>query len=39
MPLAHLTADASPDEVAAAIGSDGAVIVDAVAPDALLRAH
>jgi hypothetical protein len=37
VPLVHLTADASPEEVAAAIGSDGAVIVDAVAPDALLR--
>ena len=37
MPLVHLTTDASPDEVAAAIGSDGAVIVDAVAPDALLQ--
>ena len=37
MPLVHLTADASPEEVAAAIGSDGAVIVDAVVPDALLQ--
>jgi hypothetical protein len=37
VPLVHLTADASPEEVAAAVGSDGAVIVDAVAPDALLQ--
>jgi hypothetical protein len=37
VPLVHLAADASPEEVAAAIGSDGAVIVDAVAPDALLQ--
>ncbi len=37
MPLAHLTPDAGPEEVAAAIGSDGAVIVDAVAPEALLE--
>jgi hypothetical protein len=37
VPLVHLTPDASPEEVAAAIGRDGAVIVDAVAPDALLE--
>jgi ectoine hydroxylase-related dioxygenase (phytanoyl-CoA dioxygenase family) len=37
MSLVHLSAAASPDEVAAAVGRDGAVIVDAVAPEALLE--
>ena len=31
MPIAHLTSDAGPDEVAAAVGRDGAVVVDGVA--------
>ena len=37
MPIVHLTSDAGPDDVAAAIGRDGAVIVDAVAPASLLE--
>lgn len=37
MPIVHLTNDAGPDEVAAVVGRDGAVIVDAVAPEALLQ--
>jgi hypothetical protein len=37
VPIVHLTSDASPDEVAAAVGSDGAAIVDGVATEALLR--
>lgn len=37
MPIVHLTNDAGPDEVAAMVGRDGAVIVDAVAPEALLQ--
>ena len=36
MPIAHLPADAGPDDVAAAVGRDGAVIVDGVAPASLL---
>ncbi len=36
MPIAHLPSDAYPDEVAAAVARDGAVIVEAVAPAALL---
>ena len=36
MPIVHLASDANPDEVAATIGRDGAVIVDGVAPPALL---
>ena len=36
MPIVHLAGDTNPDEVAAAIGRDGAVIVDGVAPPALL---
>ena len=36
MPIVHLPSDADPDEVAAAIGRDGAVVVDGVAPAALL---
>ena len=36
MPIVHLASDANPDEVAAMIGRDGAVIVDGVAPPALL---
>ncbi len=37
MPIAHLTSECRPDQVAAAIGSDGAVIVDRVAPEPLLQ--
>ncbi len=37
MPITHLSSEVSPDEVAAVIGSDGAVIVDAVATDELLQ--
>jgi hypothetical protein len=37
VPIVHLTNDAGPDEVAAMVGRDGAVIVDAVAPEALLQ--
>ena len=36
MPIARLAADASPDEVAAAVGREGAVIVEGVADAALL---
>ncbi len=36
MPIAHLASDSNPDEVAAAVGRDGAVIVDAVAEAAHL---
>ena len=36
MPIAHLSSDASPDEVAAAVGRDGAVVVDGVASPGLL---
>ena len=37
MPIVHLTSECRPDQVAAAIGSDGAVIVDRVAPEPLLQ--
>ena len=37
MPIVHLTSDAGPDEVAAAVGRDGGVIVDAVASEELLQ--
>jgi hypothetical protein len=37
MPIVHLTSDADPDEVAAAVGRDGAAIVDGVAPEELLQ--
>jgi ectoine hydroxylase-related dioxygenase (phytanoyl-CoA dioxygenase family) len=37
MPIVHLTSDAGPDEVAAAVGHDGAAIVDGVAPEELLE--
>ena len=37
MPIVHLASDAGPDEVAAAVGRDGAAIVDGVAPDELLQ--
>ena len=37
MPIVHLTSDAGPDEVAAAVGRDGAAIVDGVAPEELLQ--
>ena len=36
MPIAHLSKDAGPEEVAAIVGRDGAVVVDAVADGALL---
>ena len=36
MPIAHLPSDVSSDEVAAALGRDGAAIVDGAAPAALL---
>ena len=36
MPVAHLTSEATPDEVAAVVGRDGAVIVERVADPALL---
>jgi Phytanoyl-CoA dioxygenase (PhyH) len=36
VPIAHLTSADGPDEVAAAVGRDGAVIVDDVAPEELL---
>ena len=36
MPVAHLSRDASPEEVAALVGRDGAVVVDDVAETALL---
>jgi Phytanoyl-CoA dioxygenase (PhyH) len=37
VPLVHLTNETSPEQVAARVGSDGAVIVDAVAPETLLQ--
>ena len=37
MPITHLSTEASPESVAATIASDGAVIVDAVAPVDLLE--
>ncbi len=37
MPVVHLTSAAGPEDVAAAIGRDGAVVVDAVAPSLLLE--
>ena len=37
MPIGHLMSDAGPDEVAAAVGRDGAAIVDRVAPEELLQ--
>jgi ectoine hydroxylase-related dioxygenase (phytanoyl-CoA dioxygenase family) len=37
VPIARLSADASPEDVAAAVGRDGAVIVERVADDALLE--
>ncbi len=37
MPITHLSSEAIPESVAAAIASDGAVIVDAVAPVELLQ--
>ena len=36
MPIAHLPSDAGPDEVAAEVRRDGAVVVDGVAPPPLL---
>ena len=36
MPIAHLGSETPPDEVAAAVGRDGAVIVDGVAEASLL---
>ena len=36
MPIAHLSKDAGPEEVAAIVGRDGAVVVDAVTDGALL---
>jgi ectoine hydroxylase-related dioxygenase (phytanoyl-CoA dioxygenase family) len=36
VPIAHLPHDAAPDEVAEAVGRDGAVVVDGVADPALL---
>jgi ectoine hydroxylase-related dioxygenase (phytanoyl-CoA dioxygenase family) len=36
VPIAHLSADAGPEAVAAAVGRDGAVVVDDVADEALL---
>jgi hypothetical protein len=36
VPIVHLASDASPDEVAALVGRDGAVVVDGVASPALL---
>jgi hypothetical protein len=38
MPIAHLPADSDPNEVAATIAADGAVIVDALAAEELLDA-
>jgi hypothetical protein len=38
VPITHLRRDAAPDAVAAALGSDGAVVVDDVAAPALLDA-
>ena len=37
MPIAHLSSKASPDEVAATVVRDGAVVVDGVAPPELLH--
>ena len=37
MPIVHLTSDTGPDEVAAAVGRDGAAIVDGVAAEELLQ--
>src|SRR5580693_10145754 len=37
MPIVHLTSDSGPDAVAAAVGRDGAAIVDGVAPEELLQ--
>ena len=37
MPIVHLDSDAGPDEVAAAVGRDGAAIVEGVAPEELLQ--
>ena len=37
MPIAHLASDTTPDEVAAAVGRDGAAIVDGVASEELLQ--
>ena len=37
MPITHLSTEASPESVAAAIASDGAVVVEAVAPVDLLE--
>ena len=37
MPIIHLTSDVGPEDVAATIGRDGAVIVDGVAPAPLLE--
>jgi len=37
VPIEHLGSVAGPDEVAAVIGRDGAVVVDGVAPEALLE--
>ena len=39
MPIAHLTAAAPPEEVAAAVGRDGAVVVDGVADARTARPH
>jgi ectoine hydroxylase-related dioxygenase (phytanoyl-CoA dioxygenase family) len=36
VPIVHLASDADPDEVAAIVGRDGAVVVDSVATGALL---
>ena len=36
MPITHLRSDAAPDAVVAALGSDGAVVVDDVVPGSLL---
>src|ERR1700728_1482673 len=37
MPIVHLASDTVPDEVAAAVGRDGAAIVDGVASEELLQ--
>ena len=39
MPIAHLSDDTSPDEVAAAVGRDGAVVVDARGAAGAARPH
>lgn len=36
MPIAHLPSDVSPEEVAAYVGRDGAVVVEGVASAVLL---